>query len=300
MSLFDSDDPRDRPRDPAGTQPKVDPQTLRLSDDADHAPRRHVDDELEGAIDRLEELDDEAAEPETIPTTARFQFLWGALLAIGVIAVAGVVAVLIAGRDTPPPKVVWSAWAPAGADRLSEIAAYVGPQYRLADGTQLALITGSQLAYESQLATPVLAGPTGSVSAIPGVTVGYTLCGSGPSCALAGKATVPRGFMLRREALQLALYTLHYVDQVDNVAVLLPKAKGAKTTTTLFFSRADVAPQLVRPVSRTLSAKTPTPATVMSLRDHTIVDHLTYPMFDGHFTTNQTAQLLLVLEPQKG
>jgi hypothetical protein len=300
MSLFDSDDPRDRPRDPAGTQPKVDPETLHLDADRPDPSREQVDAELGEAIDRLEELEDEAKGAEPAPTTARFQFLWGALLAVGLIAVAGVVVVLVAGREEDAPKVAWSAWAPAAGDPLGQIAEHVGPQYRLADGTQLALITGSQLAYESQLATPVLADRTGSVSAIPGITVGYTLCGSGPGCTFPGKPTKTRGLLVRREALELAMYTLHYVQEADNVAVLLPKAKGKKTTTTLFFSRSGLARELAQPVLRTLSAITPTLKDVAASPDSKLVDALTYPAFDGHFTTNQTAQLLLVLEPQGG
>lgn len=306
MSLFDRPDPRERPRDPAGTQPKVDPETLRLGGYRFDPPRVEVDDELEGAIDRLEELEEEEPGPDGIPAAvpqnARFQFLWGALLAVGVIAIAGVVAVIVAGKHHDTPKVAWSAWQPGQTDPLSDIASFVGREYRQNDGKQLALITGSQLSYESQLATPVLADPkSGDVSAIPGITVGYTLCGSATDCMFPGTPSLTRGLYVHREALELALYTLHYVKDADNVAVLLPKTKGKSTTTTLFFSRGSLAQELAQPVVKTLSAITPTLKTVTTSPDAKLVGDLTGPsIFVGHFMTNQTAQLLLVLEPVTG
>jgi hypothetical protein len=302
MSLFDPTDPvdpRDRPRDPAGTRPKVDPQTLKLDGYAWIEPTpAEVDDEL---ADAIEDLEDEVA-PSGPAQTPRFQFLWGALLAIGVIAVAGLVAVIVTGKDDAPPAVAWSEWQPrAGANPLTEIINHVGPEYRGEDGTQLAGITGSQLAYQNQPAQPMLSSPDGSVATIPGVTVGYTLCGKGLDCAFPGKPTTTRGLLVGREALELALYTLHYVKEADNVAVILPKAKGATQASAFFFSRGTLAHELDQPILGTLSAITPTLKTVTTSPDATVVSTVTEAsLYVGHFTTNEITQPLFILEPVGG
>jgi hypothetical protein len=304
MSLFDPtepDDPRDRPRDPAGTQPKVDPQTLKLEDYRWVEPTgAQVDDELEDAIEDFEE-ESAASGPAQTP---RFQFLWGALLAIGVIAVAGLVAVIVAGKDDPPVKVAWSDWQPTtGANPLTEIINHVGPGYRGADGLQLAAITGSQLAYQGQLAQPIVAEPNGAVATISGVTVGYTLCGRGANCTFPGKPTTTRALLVHREALELALYTLHYVTDADNVAVILPKRtdKPDDDPATLFFSRGTLAPELARPVRETLSAITPTLKTVATSPDAALVTALAgRSLFVSHFTSNEISQPLFILDPVTG
>jgi hypothetical protein len=312
MSLFDdgNPDPRDRPRDPAGTQPKVDPDSLHLREYRYAPSEAQVDGELEEAIGRLDELDDaepgRTGVPVPMAQSPRFQFLWGALLAVGVIAIAGVVVALVkGGDDDSTPKVAWSAWAPTSADAIGEIAAHVGPEYR-AGKQQLALVTGGPLVFDNQAATPVVKDPaTGNVAQVPGATAMYTLCGTGALCAFApkltGDASYTRGMLVRREALELALYTLHYVTQAENVAVLLPIAKGATTTTTLFFTRHSLAPQLAAPVTASLSATTPTLATIKQSPDYDSVGAVTFDaLFDASFETSSVIPPVLVMAPHGG
>ena len=57
----------------------------------------------------------------------------------------------------------------------------------------------------------------------------YILCGLGPLCSIQeSQPTTDRAALLRREALELALYTFRYVEDVDSVLVLLPPATEAR------------------------------------------------------------------------
>ncbi len=58
----------------------------------------------------------------------------------------------------------------------------------------------------------------------------YIFCGGGTDCALNGQPSVDRHLLLRREALELALYTFRYVDDVDSVVTFLPP-RPAQTAT---------------------------------------------------------------------
>ena len=52
----------------------------------------------------------------------------------------------------------------------------------------------------------------------------YVLCGLGESCSIAhGEASEARHMLLRRQALELALYTFKYVDGIESVAIFLPR-----------------------------------------------------------------------------
>ena len=57
----------------------------------------------------------------------------------------------------------------------------------------------------------------------------YILCGLGQNCSIkGGTASEERHALLRREALELALYTFKYVDGVDSVSVFLPRGRTVR------------------------------------------------------------------------
>jgi hypothetical protein len=121
----------------------------------------------------------------------------------------------------------------------------------------------------------------GNIDFIKGNGLLYTLNGLGPKGALrGGKPSSERLLLLRREALELALYTFRYIDDVDLVVTLLPPvtvtptkpaAKGTpaaaapkptKQTMALFFRPGDLEPQLEIPLAATIPPKTPRPETL--------------------------------------
>jgi hypothetical protein len=117
----------------------------------------------------------------------------------------------------------------------------------------------------------------------------YVLNGLGPEGALPGKPSEARGSLLRREALELALYTFRYLEDVTMVAVLMPApqqpkpkkngdAAQAATETpprqAVFFRPGDVLPQLQAPLNRTLPSKPPRP-NALTPQEATRIDSLT-------------------------
>jgi len=172
--IQDRRDPRSRPSDPAGTQPKVDtrslephaayPQLTLVTVDAPGAPRAGVagtvsaehfphDPQEEPPSANLRELPppSAAADPpqalvrgasSATPGAPRFRLLYGVF---GVVAVAVVaLAVVLISRPGATAKLPWSTWVPSsiGGDVAEQIAAHVGPEYRLPDGHELVKVSG--------------------------------------------------------------------------------------------------------------------------------------------------------------
>lgn len=85
-------------------------------------------------------------------------------------------------------------------------------------------------------------------------TIQYSLCGLGPNCSIARKASDARAQLLRREALELSLYSLHYVDGIDSTLVLLPRRADGQEATAIFFTKDDLRRELAQTLDRTLTA----------------------------------------------
>ena len=104
----------------------------------------------------------------------------------------------------------------------------------------------------------------------------YTLNGLGPHGSIkGGKPTNERGALVRREALELALYTFRYIDDVDMVVALLPPLPPKKGQATddaaararaLFYRPGDLKPELDRPINATIAPATPRPETIAAPR----------------------------------
>ena len=86
----------------------------------------------------------------------------------------------------------------------------------------------------------------------------YVLCGFGTNCAISGgKPSVERYDLLRREALELALYTFKYNHSIQSVLAYMPPAKAANasgqaTPSLIFLRRGDVKQALDQPLKTTL------------------------------------------------
>ena len=77
----------------------------------------------------------------------------------------------------------------------------------------------------------------------------YVLCGLGESCSITqGEASAARHSLLRRQALELSLYTFKYVDGIDSVTVFLPPPPGGETRgSAVFLRRSDVKRRALAP-----------------------------------------------------
>ncbi|MGZ4200649.1 MAG: hypothetical protein ACXVRH_01170 [Thermoleophilaceae bacterium] len=228
----------------------------------------------------------------------KFRMAFAGLVGFGVAAVAAAVLFLIAGRPPKPPA--WSEWKPSasGDAALEQIATHVGQRYRLPSGQQLVLVEGGPLQIGG-FPVHVVLQPT--ATATPSLSNGqgalYVLSGMGPKGSITtGKPSQERMLLLRREALELALYTFRYEKDVKQVVAILPPAPKTDPVRAMFFRRGDVSDELARPLRFTLPG---TPPPIESLHTgpmHDYLNKLTNPGF--YFFGVQQAQdanFLLIL-----
>jgi hypothetical protein len=314
MSELENVPPAGRhPQDPAGTQPRYDPEALLPSEPV-------PDDVVEAEV--IEEREEErgdllparrgpggAAEPvapaKHSTYAPRFHFLTGALVAIGLAAIAGVVALALAPGGGTDRGLTWSAWQPTanGTSGAQQIADHVGSQYKLPDGHQIVNVGVTGLEIQGvPLAVAVRQNPAqgGNIKVFDDSGIIFHLCGLGPSCAIAtGKASKKRGLLLRREALELALYSFRYLGDIHQVVVFMPPVKGQAPTQALFFREGDVARELDRPLTASLSPQVPTVTDVTLSPDARLVDQITAAKtFNFSLTGDQTSSRgFIVLDP---
>jgi hypothetical protein len=210
----------------------------------------------------------------------RFTLIYALLAAVAAASVAALVVVIT--RPDAAKAQNWSKFEPSGSSiaRTRQIATRVSGEYKLQPGTKLAAVVPSPLQ-----TTRFLQGDSGPVSVeVPistlavqpdvstgkheegdfklfnaATTVAYQMCGFGTTaqnCAITGKATNARGQLLRREALELSLYTLKYVPGTNAVLTYLPpRADQTAPPTSVLVARSDVKDMLDRPLRRTLTPR---------------------------------------------
>jgi hypothetical protein len=230
----------------------------------------------------------------------RFSLVYDLLAAVAAASIAALVVVLTRPDATKAQN--WSKFQPTGSAiaRTRQIATKVSGEYKLKAGRKLAAVVPSPLQ-----TTRFLQGDSGPVSVeVPistlavqpdvstgkheegdyklynaATTVAYQMCGFGTTaqnCAISGTATNARGQLLRREALELALYTLKYVPGTNAVLTYLPpRADQAAPPTSVLVARSDVKTNLDEPLTRTLTPRSITLGDKPS--DFTAVDKLTLP-----------------------
>jgi hypothetical protein len=128
----------------------------------------------------------------------------------------------------------------------------------------------------------------------------YRLCGLGPYCSInKGKPSRERHLLLRREALELALYSFRYLAGVKQIVVFMPPPPGQRPSQAVFFRKGDVAPELDRPLETSLADRAPTVRNVTLSPDATLVDQLTSPKLFNYSLTpaNTENRGFLVLDP---
>jgi hypothetical protein len=248
------------------------------------------------------------APPPRRPTRSfrgRFLLIYG-FLAFVLAGAAVALVVLLTGPGSSPDT-PWSAWEPDGdaAEVPQQIADHVAAQYRLPDGQQL---VGVQ-------ATPprVQDVPIGAIATRKPPSVGsseplidvfpaeeslvYILCGLGENCAIEGGApSAERLRLLRRESLELALYTFRYVEGTNYVVTFLPPAPGEQPSLALLFRRGELEPQLDQPLRTTLPDETPPQPEALAPSEVVTIDKLTETsVFRFQFQQLQDGRAVLVL-----
>jgi hypothetical protein len=258
------------------------------------------------------ELAPTAPQPEPTPAVQyphrpRFLFVYGVLG--GVLAAALVVLVIYAGRSiTPAPK--WSHWHPSGGGlgAAKQIADDVGKSYRLPNGDQLVDVIAKAPEVSPASTTPIpihyvaVRGTGGKADQVVLVSSSnsmmYSLCGLGTSCAIStGKASVARGTLVRREILELALYTFKYVGGINNIIAFMPPPSGSQPQYVIYLQKSDVSAELKQPLAKTLGSKVPLPAAIPAHEVHAI-DSVTEPrVYKFGLSQAQLGDAVLVLTP---
>ena len=131
-----------------------------------------------------------------------------------------------------------------------------------------------------------------------GRTVVYTMCGSGRACSIPGAASLVRGRLVRRLALELALDTFAYAPKADAVLVFAPPAPGKSKGFVVYLRRADLKQQLAQPRARTLPVDPPPFPGDPDRREAATIDRLTLPrVFDWGSAALRGGGQAIVLEP---
>jgi hypothetical protein len=260
---------------------------------------------------------------ETLPATAkpraakrrragalRGRFL-AAYLVLGVIAGAAIAGAFLLFTETErASSSEWAAWHPVGEQATygQQIADHVAHRYRNADGDQIVGVVPSP---------PEVQGPSSSVQ-VQAVLIRqpnaaseddvrsvssedsymYNLCGLGDVCTVqGGQATEERHRFLRREALELALYSFKYMHGIKSVIVLLPPpAASNKSPNAVFLDKDDFKDELRRPLGDTIGKPEADSLVDVPELETIRIDRLTLPfVFDYQFAglPNQTAALIL-------
>jgi hypothetical protein len=250
---------------------------------------------------------DRPALPIEPPQQHRFRF--GMLyLLLAMVLGAAIAGVALYATDTIAPGAAWSAWEPGGGGlgRANQISAHVAKEYHLPSGGQLVEVFAkppsvSPADQQIPLHWVVVSRANSNddpISIDAGNTIQYSLCGLGDNCAIAkGTPSVQRGTLVRREILELALYSFKYMPDVKNVIAFMPPTPGAQPKYAVFLRRDDLANYLKQPLARTLDAKTPLPNSITRNEQQTIDATTESKVYTFGLSQAQNGDAVLVLSP---
>ena len=260
----------------------------------------------------------------------RFRIAVIALLFVGIASLGVAVGLSTNGRQGPSPS-TWSSWQPTdgGLTGAQEIADFVAPYYRATPSSQLAVVTTVNLndpSHPVQVAVPASGATSGSASAssssllpLPASsTIVYNLCGvGGHDCSIGvGQPSAARLLLLKREALELALYTFKYISGANYVVALLPPGHTSQGCTGIcpqphspvkvtpvdvgiFFDSQELGPWLQRPLSYTFPEPLPpTVAEMPKASEAELVSLITaHGLFQAHDEQGQDGSSVVLLTP---
>jgi hypothetical protein len=263
-------------------------------------------------LEEATHLADEAESGKSGPTPyrGRFGFMWGALAGIAVCVVAlGGVLVASSGSDSGPQLAKnWSDWKPNTSRMLAgaeDIAKHVGREYKQDSGDQLATITSGGMDIGGTPLHIAVRPKGGELQVLNGAAVLYLLNGLATDAAtVTGRARKTNERLMMREAVELALYSFRYLDDVTMVGIMLPPRSGAAVASTdgqqsrmVFFRPGDLLDKLEVPLAKTLSPEPPRPKS-LTKEDALKIDSLALRnLFLVQIQQLESQQNYLVLAP---
>jgi len=200
----------------------------------------------------------------------------------------------------------------SGFQRAREIATEIGRQYRGANGEQIVAVTAQPgevsglplqfIALRHGRNRPLTEGDVSIVD--PGETALFNFCGLGgeQNCSLPGEPTPERLMLLRREAVELSLYTFKFLPEIETVVSLLPpvpRGEGqAPQTFAVYFQRRHLESLLDQPITKTLPENPPFAQGDITPGEAETVNRLTETrLFTSSFEQLQTQGIILNLAP---
>jgi hypothetical protein len=232
---------------------------------------------------------------------------WLAYLALaGLFGAAVGTFIVLEERPAPTPTPPWSEWKPTAGNpgaAQQQIAEHVGGRYRLPSGKKLVDVLAGQPGPASDPIRTVAVARTLDPKAPSDLrarvdssqTAMYILCGDVKTCAI--EPTPAHAAALRREALELALYTFRYIDEANSVATFIGLSR------VLFVTKPEFSRQLQSPLRVTLpQANAPTPGTVSPIENETVDSLTAKRLFDYRVEHEPTsgARVLLLAPPAGG
>lgn len=293
-------------------------------------PRLHVREEHVSEAPLLARLPHLGADEEesVSPHSHKFGGAIAVLFALGLASLVVAFLLTAFGGARTQASSDWSLFQPqdGGLQGAQEIADYVSPYYRASPAYQLAVVNTMNLSDPNnpiQLVIPNQSATSGFATIPSGSTVAFQLCGlRSHDCSIGiGKPSAARLLLLRREALELALYTFKYVGGVSNVVALLPpgrtqasaqlsrtppignQAAASKTTSVdlaVAFDRKELQPWLNRPLRDILpEGLPPTVPQIESAPEAELVSLITsHGLFTAQTEQAQDGSKLIILSPQ--
>jgi hypothetical protein len=248
----------------------------------------------------------QAPRAPTTPSSHVFRFGLAYILLAMIVGVAVGLAIVLYSRPGAGEGVAWSRWEPTaeGGTRIQEIANHVARRYRLPNRDPLvAVYARSPTTERGDIRAIAVSSPVVRTSQDVSLfntetNLIFNLCGEGDNCEVVGSpASEARGALLRREALELALYAFKYVEDVKSIVTFMPPRQGTQTRYALFFDRDQVAEFLDRPLARTLVQPS---ILVVGQRpaDLPLVDELTLRRYyRSELRQTPDGSMLLLLDP---
>ena len=244
----------------------------------------------------------------------------GIYIALGLVAgIGGAAAVALLARGEGAPEKAWSVWRPDGSNtaRVRQIADHVSKRYRFAGGDQLVVALAGPPTVTAggggESSSPI---PVRAIAVRPDTSTGkaeeddikifdasksmqYVLCGLGEGCSIGqGEASSARHSLLRRQALELSLYTFKYVDGIDSVTVFLPPPPGGESPgSAVFLRRSDVGDELSHPLSQTMAPGAPSIGQIPARELQTLNRITSARLYRYEYTQAQDLSAVLVLDP---
>jgi hypothetical protein len=261
--------------------------------------------ELEPLAVTAERVDGETLPKERAVYPGRFML--GYLLIVlffGALLIGFTVAWSRQSDDNGDTASAWSFFKPTAdseALRVRQIARFVGDRYQTNNGQQIARVLGGPPAVQDAPVTDFVIRDGGRQESIAaGKAIMYILCGAGSDCALPLEASsTAHERLIRREALELALYTMRYND-VDPVAVLLPPDPQGNPGDAVLFRRDDLKGLLDKPLSQSLPTGKAPNALGMDDLEAATVDYLTLTKsYDYDFLPASDGTARMVLNPAR-